>query len=87
MLKEIPFDVEIAKKVVSGEIKGRITADNYPVIIYDWEVYYSCEPQIVGKIPYWYHTDFIRYWTLDGKSADKAGLIEDLKLEIEQSNE
>lgn len=73
MLKEKEFDIRLAKKVVAGEIEGKITCNTYPVIIYDWDLPDNDEEYklIAGKIIYKKgEEEEVMIWNYDGLSAD-----------------
>lgn len=89
MLKKIPFDIETAKKVVAGEIEGKLTLHGcYPVKIYDWNLYEDDEeePVIVGKIIYKAEKEEVMTWDLKGESVE-YGANYALELEVDRSKD
>ena len=85
MLKEIPFDVEIAKKIISREIDGKIsTTEGDPVVIYDFNHKIpACDvPFILGKIYFNNGREELSTWTQEVENSDEC-----LKIEIEKPYE
>lgn len=86
MLREREFDVRLAKKVVAGEIEGKLTCNTYPVVIYDWNFSDDGEENelIVGKIIYneGERKNKVVLWNYDGTSVDYGHNYE-LTLEVQ----
>ena len=72
MLKEINFNVDLAKEVVAGKTPGKLTCNTYPVVIYDWNLSDDDgkERLIVGKIIYKKGEEELMVWDYNGISTD-----------------
>lgn len=87
--RQIPFDINIAKDIVSGKVDGKITTtQENDVTIYDFDFLYNTSQSdkvfsIVGKIHY-NGLDEVCIWSIKGKHCIRNMLSMDLVLLVKE---